>query len=152
LSLSAFREKLKEKLESVPGIGVVHDYQRWTRDREQFKTLFVKSGKLNAWWVEWPDTPEADPGELGNTVVRTYHFVVRGVYALKDSAASDKEFDLLVEKVLNELSENRDLDGTVQVAQPALLGANTEEMFSEVLSHICSIDVYWSELIDLDDC
>ena len=150
MSLSAVRAKIKEKLESIPNIGVVHDYQRWTRDRATFKALFVKSGKLNAWWIEWNDTPEADEGEFANTINRVHHFIIRGVYALKDSAASDKEFDLLVEAVLNELSSNRTLNGTAQVAQPAILGANSEEMFSEVLSHTCSIDVLYSELVDID--
>jgi len=98
VSVAAIRDYLKTKIAAVPGVGVVHNYERWAADWGALVNLYVSNDKLNGWHITRRSTPESWDSM---PVVERYHtFEISGIYALKDADASEKTFQDLVEAVM----------------------------------------------------
>jgi hypothetical protein len=96
-------EKITLLLQGVSGIGEVHDYERWSNDWSQFLSLFKDAeGKINGWMISRKST-EAEFDTTTLTVMRRHLFLIRGVYGLRDSDASETTFQALVEGIQNAL-------------------------------------------------
>lgn len=91
------RAGLASLLRRVPGIGVVHEYERFTKNERQFQELYVRDGQLLGWHLR--------RGTVKETIFDTQVFRVRtrwhirGLAALVDSKASELAFDALVDQV-----------------------------------------------------
>jgi hypothetical protein len=139
VSYTAILGYLKTKLTAVPGIGVVHDYERWAADWATLVNLYVSNAKLNGWHVTRKVTSE-DWSAL--PVVERYHtFEISGIYALKDADASEKTFQSLVEAVMSALRHDYTLGGNCLKAGPQKLATVETRMFGSVLCHVAVIEL-----------
>lgn len=110
MALADIRTALKAILEGISGIGRVHDYERWTPEWKGVLDLYrdPTSGTLRAWTITRGATPE-DLLTVGGTSgqnLRRHEMVIRGYWALDDSAATEKTFQGTVEAICVELRKD----------------------------------------------
>lgn len=108
LTPSACRAGLKAALESVAGIGLVHDYRRQVRDGASVRERYFHpaTGRIHGWAIA-PDfgstvSNERNPshpgaglrGGAGDIITARWQF--EGYYGIDDANASEKTFFDLV--------------------------------------------------------
>jgi len=148
MSLETVRTKLKTELEAISGMGVVHDYLRWSVNWKDYVDKFKSGGKINAAWLEVRSSV-GDREAITNATARTWAFRLNMIMSLKDADATQKTFDSLVETVLNAMSPgDRTFGRAVQKAEPAELIDNDHLMHSEVFVHHAEIEIMVEDIID----
>lgn len=98
--LTTIRDAIVAQMESVPGIGKVHPYERYSRAEAKFRELFVdtpagEDPQVRGWWLQRASTEEKTVSTGSVLNVHTWHW--RGYMALNDDAASGLRFDELIE-------------------------------------------------------
>jgi len=156
MSMADVREQIRVILAGVSGIGIIHDYRRWSGDWSRFLDLFKDAnGKLNGWMISREKTPETVMSQGGRNT-RTHHFKIYGIYGLKDSDGSELIFQDLVEAVCTAFRSKDTLNGTVWSCTPAenapegVAGIQVDlvepRMFGNVLCHYAELSLYAQEL------
>ena len=117
--LQAHRVAVVAALASVPGIGVVHNRERYATDNGKFMQLYAYTpagGKpqIRGWWIRRAETEERSDtyGQGTTTNVHTWH--VRGYMAFNDADASELVFDELVEDFRAVVRDDPTLDGACE--------------------------------------
>jgi len=147
MSLANIRTEIKNLLETVPGIGKVHDYQRWTNDWKKFLEFFKTSdNKINGWMITSPRANEKIQALNVNTC--TYDMEIIGNYGLQDEAASGTTFQDLIEAVRSVFRSNYNLNGSCLRSEPPKLVRTYKRSFGGVLVHSCVILLRVVEYID----
>lgn len=86
---SAIAADIKAQLESIPGTGIIHAYERQAKTLSEFIALFkTNDGKINGWEIIRRAVPEHQRG----AVARHHQMVLQGYLGLQDSAASSIAF------------------------------------------------------------
>lgn len=115
MSEALIRAQIKATLETVSGIGVVHDYERYSRSIADFRSIMTKSGSttVNGWVVsrESTESHQATLGPKGQ-IERTHTFRLAGVYELDDAAGSEKTFQALLDAIFAAFKAVSTLNGT----------------------------------------
>lgn len=94
-TLTDVRAYLKTTLESVSGIGVVHDYERYATRNKELADLYLAGGVLNGWHIRRLARFENEIRHKRFEI--DTRWAIRGYYAIDDSAASEKTFDNILE-------------------------------------------------------
>lgn len=134
-SLAIVRDALHAKLSAVPGIGHVHRYERYLREenkfRETFETTLPDGGKqLHGWWLRRVATRELAIA-LGRSVdVHTWQ--IRGYLALNDEAATELQFDVLIEAFRDAVRADPTLGGVCE-PDPGEQGGDAAQQLVEVV-------------------
>lgn len=110
MSEATVRAQIKTILEAVDGIGVVHDYERYSRSLAKWLQLMRSEGTVNGWTIH----RQATPSERDNmpTIKRLHHFKITGVYELNDATATEKTFQALLEAIYTAFKSQQTLSGT----------------------------------------
>jgi hypothetical protein len=97
--LSSIRAALAAVLASVPGIGVVHDRERYGKQAAALAGLYVPEGqdKIAGWFIRRVGTRRQRP-DLGGPVV-TIEWRLTGYASFIDADASEHMFDALIEGI-----------------------------------------------------
>jgi len=134
MAYSDIRAEIGTILAAVSGIGVVHDYRRWTNREEEFKTFYESNSIINGW--EYTRRGFSDNFEsTGPRYERIHDFLIVGYYGLDDSAASEKANDTLVESIASAFRAKPDLNGKCQMHE-FIQGEVIElRMFADTLVH-----------------
>ncbi len=155
MSLADIREQIKVILSGVPGIGVVHDYERlaldWNKFLERFKDADGHINGCSFAREKWQERQQT----MGET--ETCHiFVFRRVMGLQDDRATGILFDDHLEDFRAAFGGDETLGGTCRTINPdwgpmegavGLQGDIIEpRMFGNVLCHLaecrlCAIEV-----------
>lgn len=91
------RAGLVSLLRRVPGIGVVHEYERFSKDEKKFQALYVRDGQLLGWHLRRGTVKES---YFDSQVVRVRtRWHIRGLAAMVDAKESELAFDDLVDQV-----------------------------------------------------
>jgi len=102
MSESGIRAQIKSTLEAVPGIGAVHDYERYPRSLGDF-FLAMTSGspsRVNGWVIHRASaSAERVTLGRGGQIERAHGFRITGFYQLDDADGSEKDFQALLEAV-----------------------------------------------------
>jgi len=139
MGLAEIRTQIKTLLETVPGIGKVHDYERLTRDWNTFLSFFRDSnGRINGWTIGRLFAREKFRG-ASPVNIRTHQIVIRGYYGLKDSLETDKTFQSLIESICAVLRSNSDLNGSCFRSDPPQVTKIYPRTFGGVLVHYTEI-------------
>lgn len=121
MSLTAIREQIKTILSGVSGIGVVHDYERFSNDWKKYLSLFTVEDdngekRINGCTFTRVATPEK---WLTNVeYLRVYEFDFHGIYSLKDSDATELVFQSTIENVCDAFRAKPTLNGTCETITP----------------------------------
>lgn len=156
MSLQDIREQIKVILTGVPGIGVVHDYERWSNDWNKFLAHYKDAdGRINGCafarekWQERQST-------LGETEV-AHIFVLRRIMTIMDNQATGISFDDNLEAMREAFRDKKTLNGACLTIDPywgpmdgavGLQGDVIEpRMFGGVLCHYaeCRLGVITSQ-------
>ena len=148
MSLADIREQIKVVLSGVPGIGVVHDYDRLATDWNTFLNFYKDvDGRINGWTITRDATPERWLTNIDYE--RVFELAIRGYYGLQDSAASEIAFQDLVEGVCDKFRGNDTLNGTCETTCPEFGGMAGRSgiqvviveprFFGGVLCHYCEL-------------
>jgi len=147
MGLAEIRTEIKNLLETVPGIGKVHDFERWTADWKTFLSFFQdSSGKINGWTITRTRADERLRA-VGAVNTRTHRFVIRGYYGLKDSLESEKTFQDLIEAICEVLRKNNDLNGSCLRSDPPQLAKVFHGTVAGILIHMCHIHLQVDEYV-----
>lgn len=122
MTVAAIRAAIKTIMLTVPDIGVVHEYERYTKDLTGVKALYVYAplNQLRGWFIRRASVKEF--GRLHNRSVQACRWQIRGFMALEDSAASELQMEELIEALRDVFRVDDQLLGTV--AQCSVPGTN----------------------------
>lgn len=113
--LEAVRAAIVARLNTVPDVGVVHDYQRYAGDLRKLAALYVTEvggrPQLRGWYVSRVATVETSA--VSGSYAATHEWVLRGYMALDDAAESEIVFDRLVEQIREAFRGDDGLGGLV---------------------------------------
>lgn len=100
-TLAAIRAAIVAMHQAVPGVGQVHDRERYLRTEDKFSELYVydpaggAARQLRGWWWRRVSTEEKTIGT--GTTMNVHTWQCRGYMALNDAEASELAFDELIE-------------------------------------------------------
>ena len=110
--LETITAAIKAKLETVVGVGVVHDYERYAVRESQFRELFKSGNEILGGFFYRETTQELD-GDTGE--VRVIHswkfFWFKG---LEDKSATSKAFQALIETIRAAFRIDPTLGGVIE--------------------------------------
>lgn len=109
--LTTIRQAIVATLQSVPGIGQVHAFERFARQEAAFRNLYLTGDGILGWNVSRKAT-RTTSNVVGRDAV-THEWQIRGFMALNDAEASELAFDDLIEAARREFRTNETLSGTV---------------------------------------
>lgn len=146
MNAADIRAAIVARLNSVPQIGVVHAYERYSADLAKLKAFYGYNGSIRGWFVRRPVLAES--GNLLSHTVEQTRWHIRGVMALDDAAQTELTFDNLIESVRDAFAQDETLGGVV--AQCSSPGNDDGEsgiqlddagpvMFGGVLCHSCRL-------------
>lgn len=139
MSYAAIRDYLKDQLTTIPGIGMVHTYDRWAADWADLLKLYTTNDRVQGWHITRKATAES--WDNLPTVNRNHTYEMVGIYALNDAAASEKTFQELVEKVMGLLRFDFTLGGNCLLVGPLNLKTLEPRVFGSVLCHVAVIEL-----------
>ena len=106
------RAAIVAKLQTVPGIGVVNDYERFSKSEKEFRAMYQIPGEpLQGGHVRRIRTRETSDA-LGRFTT-THEWRIRIFRALEDASASEKSLDEVIEAARQEFREDETLGGVV---------------------------------------
>lgn len=118
-AVTDIRNAIVATLNTVPGIGVVHDHEPHVRAMDQLKAMYVPASEtqLRGWFVRRESVIET--GRVQPRSVEYLHWRIQGLMALDETTGSEIVFDELIESVRDAFRGNDTLGGTVaQCAMP----------------------------------
>ena len=101
---------IKGVLETVPGIGVVHDAPQYTKSTAQWLKMMTPEGskEVNGWCVTGPGSSPVEGAGLTNVDARYDHsFLIVGVHEINE--ASMAAFRTMISNILITLIKNQTL-------------------------------------------
>ncbi len=147
MSLADIRKEIKNLLETVPGIGKVHDFERWTTDWKKFLEYFkTEDNKINGWTISRSESQEREHA-AGVVNISNHTFIIKGYYGLKDSLESEKTFQDLIEEIRSVLRTHHDLNGSCLTTSPPQVSVLRPSPFGGILMHQCQIRLRVDEYI-----
>jgi hypothetical protein len=154
MPLADIKAQIKVILSDVPDIGVVHDYERFSRDWNKFLALFQDTNnRINGCMFTREKCPK-NQITLGE-YEKAHIFVIRFFRGLNDSEGTGNIFDLHLEDVEAAFRDKDTLNDTCQTTMPQWgpmnnvdgiqLDINENRMFGNVLCHyaemrLCAIE------------
>jgi len=138
---------IRERVESVPDVGMVHAYQRFSQQMPDYLDHFMVTvdgvDQIRGWVVTLAaDAPISAELVLPDKLQRTYQFEIYGVMGLSDETETEVQFLDLVEAIMDAVEGRADLGtvGTYNV-EPISMRVYQIRMFGNVLCHYCEIMV-----------
>lgn len=152
IRFSVIAADIKAKLETVPGTGIIHDYERQAADLKKFIELFkAPDGKICGWEITRRAVPEHQRG----AVARHHQMIITGYMGLQDAAASSRVFQNLCDDICD-LFRNAAppagatweyRNGDEPAKTPPQIELINDRMFSNVLCHHAVISISVTERI-----
>lgn len=143
------RMAIAAMLMSVPGIGRVHEYERYAKTDKDFRAFYADVGdSLHGWHIR-----RVGRVEKGNFNLVKTTWEIRGFRALNDDQASELEFDNLVDDILAAFRADPTLGNVVQWPAPEAEQVPTvtdsgPAMFGGVLCHCVKLQLVTEHTID----
>jgi len=135
---------IKNVLESVANIGVVHDYDRWTANLQEFRALYLVTidgvQQVRGWDI-CEDTDEWRPTAARGVHEHRVRYLIRGYQSVNDELATGKTFRALAETVCQTLRSNTSLNGACREVLPPAIAVYQPLKFFGILCHYVEIPV-----------
>jgi hypothetical protein len=145
MSLADIRAAVKAILETVPGIGLVYEYERYAKDAAGMRALFVSGGLLHGWTITRDRTLSSYRTNVQTE--RHHRLVIRGYYGLSDGDASELTFQGVIEAIEETFRSNDTLNATAEVSQPLQVERVGPVLFAGVLCHFAELSIEAQELV-----
>ena len=151
------RAAIKATLENIPGIGVVHGYERFSKDPKSFAGLYLNEGKLLGWHIRRLNIREAEYSTMYNRIIINWR--IRGFAGLVDVAESELVFDNLVDAIRSAFRrlpllcdlKGKDLAKIVNNGEAGVQVSSSEPvMFAGVLAHRVTLALTTEHLEEIE--
>jgi hypothetical protein len=109
------KAQIKIIMETVSGIGVVHDRERHSRSLAAYLDMMrTSSGIVNGWTIHRLKTPAVRVviGIGSNNIERTHIYRIIGIYDLNDADDSETTFQALNEAIFAAFKDNPTINST----------------------------------------
>jgi len=117
MSLADIREQIKVVLSGVPGVGVVHDRDRFAADWNRFLNLFKDAdGRINGCMFS-RERRQRVQQTMGETE-KAHVFVVRRFMGLNDAEETGIVFDDHLDDLADAFDDDETLGGTCRTINP----------------------------------
>ena len=149
MSYSTIRDEIKAQLESVTGIGTVHDYRRWAVREDTLAVLFKPAAQamLHAWQITRLKTPE-EYSSTNKASRRIYTFEIEGIMSHKDADATERTFQDMVEAICAKFRPLYDLnDKAERIVEPIQVEDVGLVYFGDGLCHIATLTLEVQEQV-----
>lgn len=139
------RALIAARLEAIESVGVVHQYERWLKRREDLKALYVGTIGGNERLFGWFIRRVGGSSQRGHTLcaARFDAWEIRGFMALDDADESEMIFDDVIDAIISDFHETRPLGNGVRVMdeneQACRLVQSQPVMFAGVLCHSATL-------------
>jgi hypothetical protein len=147
MSEQTIRQQIFTTLQTVPNIGKVYDYERWSVDWNKFISLFKDnaSGRILGWEIG----RSAGQGQFLNQIEeeRTHHYSIRGYMGVQDADATEKLFNALIESISTTFRGSLDLNGACMQASALSAAVIDTRSFGSVLCHYCELQLTATEIL-----
>ena len=152
MSYLAIRDDVQSKLQTIPDVGIVNGRSRFTAEWSRYIQFFKDaSGRIKGWEI----TRKAVPEHLRGAFFAHHQLVLRGFLGFQDQAATDDQFQDLIDTVREVFRQAQPPAGAPWLYQN---GDNPEDscvqvpiiderMFGSVLCHYCEIHLSVTERI-----
>jgi len=149
VGLTAIRAEIKTIIESVSGIGIVHEYLRWSAKYDTFLNLFKDdSDKINGCMITRHKTEE-DAVSGGRQSERNHNIKIICIYGLKDGDASELYFqDTIIEEICAALRAQKTLNNRTAALGVPQVDIVEPRKFGSVLCHYAEITVSVVEMVN----
>lgn len=153
MSEALIRTQIKAILETVPGIGVVHDYERYARSLADQLALMRKDGVVNGWIVhrERTGSRQITMG-INGQIERTHAYLIAGLFEMDDEAGSEKAFQEILDGIFAAFKGNHTLNGTATAHDQIQIDEVTiclENEFGSDLFHVAECTLNVTERVDI---
>lgn len=144
--LDDIRAAIVAKVNTVPGIGQVHNYERYAKQASAFISLYESSGRVLGWNVRRVRKTQVGP-TFGHVEVAN-EWEIKGFMALNDVSSSEISFDNLVESIGDAFLGDITLGGVVDslAKEDGTQGIQVLEsapvMFNGVLCHMAKLQLF----------
>jgi hypothetical protein len=130
-------------ISAVSGIGVVHDYERYSRSFAEWQALMTSGGIINGWTVSREKT---DVENRYPTILNRHIFKIKGYYRLDDPAASEATLQALVNRIKTAFNSKKTLNGVALNSDPVTVDSITiKELAPEYFVHIAELTLQAEE-------
>lgn len=110
-TLQQIRDAIKATMDAVPGVGIVHNRERYIESLADFKTLFVTGAELKGWIIRRTGFRVTSSALGRDTVVNRWR--IDGWAGFDDAASSELAFDNLIEEIRAAFRADESLGGVV---------------------------------------
>lgn len=151
-TLNKIREQIAAILGAVEGMGVVHQYQRWSKDYSKFLDFFTVTDadevkRVNGCIITRKSTVSKADGFGKDEDMHT--FLIRFYRGLKDDQATELTFQAILEEARDAFRANETLNDTCDTVFPVEGKAGLQidnvdiRIFGSVLCHFgeCTLTV-----------
>jgi hypothetical protein len=145
-TVQQIRTAIKAKIDTVAGVGPVHEYERFLKDQSRLVALYTSGNpkRVLGWHIRRVSTRETLE-DIARWVV-LHGWRIRGYMGLDDADASEKLFDDLIEQIRDAFRSDDTLGGVVfSCVNPA-----NDEAGIQVLDHrpvlFCGVLCHFAEL------
>jgi hypothetical protein len=145
MSEATIRAQIKTVVESVAGIGAVHDYQRYSRSWAALKAMYTASGTVNSFTI-YRIGCQTERDTMP-TLLRHHAFRLDGIRELDDAAATEKTFQTLLDALFTAFKNNQTLSGTCQNVDPLQIDQIGVEDLEQTLYHVASCSLVCHERV-----
>ena len=148
---AAILADIKAILTAVPGVGMVHDYERQCADMARFIEFFQDPSTKKI--LGWEITRRAATEHQAGVYLRHHQIVLKGYMGLQDATGSSKVFQALCEEVCAAFRTAPDgagweyRNGDEADRSPAQIESINDRMFGAVLCHAAEIALSVTERI-----
>jgi hypothetical protein len=138
MSESAIRTAIYNIVSNVTDIGKVYDYERWAKDWDVFINFFKATvngvGQIRGWEIG-----RKPPITEDYSCTKKHTYFIRGYMAVKDSSATEKTFNALIESIAAAFRAVKDLNNSAMGHDLIQVEALDTRMFGSVLCHFTEL-------------
>jgi hypothetical protein len=137
MSHRAIRAAIKARMETVPGIGQVQEYERFASANPDLAAFYMEDGRLNGWYIRRLEVQREPDGSLTK---ETTLWRLVGLRSFEDTEASELTFDDLIDGLIAAFAADETLSDTVETtrlsdADGLELQESGPVMFAGILAH-----------------
>ena len=145
MSEALIRAQIKIILEGIPGIGVVHSYERLSLSPATYFDLMTSGGIVNGWTIHRENT-DSERSAMGY-IDRAHDFRIRAIYELNDAGASEITFQALLDEIFLTFKTKNTVNDTALRSDLVQIGPVNTDEFSERAYHTAELTLIVIERI-----
>lgn len=147
MSDALIRAEIKTILESVSGIGEVHDYFRYRKSWADWLDLMTNTSgspsvtRINGWMFDREYMATSVTAIPSGKIEYVHHYNFLGVYEIDDAAGSAKDFQTLLDGICTAFKANRYLNGTADRHDFIQINAVGIDEYAEASYHYAGLSL-----------